>query len=141
MSVFHAFGHGWPCQLIYHPRKCCGFGLCDGEGCEHCWKAIRFLIPYLRVCGVSLYFFCPLQLLIDPLKYHLRIYTLDAALQHLMDKNLDRVGQWLFRKTQKCNERALKTSAELEECNVELEILRAQWELQVKAQMEPLPSK
>ncbi|KAG6823058.1 hypothetical protein H0H92_011554, partial [Tricholoma furcatifolium] len=32
ISVFHAFGHQWPCQLIYHPRKRTGFGLSDGEG-------------------------------------------------------------------------------------------------------------
>jgi len=33
ISVFHAYGHQWPCQIIYHPRKCSGFGLSDGEGC------------------------------------------------------------------------------------------------------------
>lgn len=26
ISVFHAYGHQWPCQVIYHPRKCLGFG-------------------------------------------------------------------------------------------------------------------
>ncbi|KDR74566.1 hypothetical protein GALMADRAFT_49841, partial [Galerina marginata CBS 339.88] len=31
ISVFHAYGHQWPCQIIYHPRKCEGFGLTDGE--------------------------------------------------------------------------------------------------------------
>lgn len=34
ISVFHAFGHQWPCQVVYHPRKRSGFGLTDGEGCE-----------------------------------------------------------------------------------------------------------
>lgn len=34
VSVFHAFGHQWACQLVYHPRKCVGFGLSDGKGCE-----------------------------------------------------------------------------------------------------------
>ncbi|KIN98925.1 hypothetical protein M404DRAFT_156394 [Pisolithus tinctorius Marx 270] len=34
ISVFHAYGHQWPCQLVYHPHKCVGFGLSDGEGCE-----------------------------------------------------------------------------------------------------------
>ncbi len=24
ISVFHAYGHQWPCQVIYHPRKCAG---------------------------------------------------------------------------------------------------------------------
>ena len=53
ISVFHALGHQWPCQIVYHPRKCRGFGLTDGEGCERFWSAIRKLIPSLRVSGVS----------------------------------------------------------------------------------------
>jgi Kyakuja-Dileera-Zisupton transposase/CxC1 like cysteine cluster associated with KDZ transposases len=53
VSVFHAYGHQWPCQVVYHPRKCKGFGLCDGEGCERFWSAISHLIPSLRVSGVS----------------------------------------------------------------------------------------
>jgi hypothetical protein len=52
LSIFHAYGHQWPCQLIYHPRKCVGFGLSDGEGCERFWSSIRRLIPNLRVSGV-----------------------------------------------------------------------------------------
>ncbi|KAF6743997.1 hypothetical protein DFP72DRAFT_858142 [Ephemerocybe angulata] len=32
ISIFHTYGHQWPCQLIYYPRKCAGFGLSDGEG-------------------------------------------------------------------------------------------------------------
>lgn len=52
ISVFHAFGHQWPCQVIYHPRKCKGFGFSDGEGCERFWHSISKLIAYLRVCGV-----------------------------------------------------------------------------------------
>ena len=54
ISVFHAFGHQWLCQLLYHPRKCIGFGLTDGEGCERFWSAIKKLIPVLRVSSVSI---------------------------------------------------------------------------------------
>jgi hypothetical protein len=53
ISVFHAYGHQWPCQVIYHPRKCSGFGLSDGEGCERFWNSIKLLIPSLRMAGVS----------------------------------------------------------------------------------------
>jgi len=53
ISIFHAYGHQWPCQLIYHPRKCLGFGLSDGEGCERLWSALKKLIPSLRVSGVN----------------------------------------------------------------------------------------
>lgn len=47
VSVFHAYGHQWACQIIYHPRKCDGFGLSDGEGCECLWSALKPLIPSL----------------------------------------------------------------------------------------------
>ncbi|EIN03318.1 hypothetical protein PUNSTDRAFT_32812, partial [Punctularia strigosozonata HHB-11173 SS5] len=51
ISVFHAFGHQWPCQIIYHPRKCACFGLSDGEGCERLWSALDHLVAGLRVSG------------------------------------------------------------------------------------------
>lgn len=53
VSVFHAYGHQWPCQLVYHPRKREGFGLTDGEGCERLWASLKKLIPWLRIVGVS----------------------------------------------------------------------------------------
>lgn len=52
VSVFHAYGHQWSCQVIYHPCKCNSFGLLDGEGCERFWSAIHKLIPILHVSGV-----------------------------------------------------------------------------------------
>lgn len=54
ISIFHAFGHQWPCQIMYHPRKVVGFGLTDGEGCERFWYSISGLIGCLRVSGVSI---------------------------------------------------------------------------------------
>ncbi|KAJ7821848.1 hypothetical protein B0H13DRAFT_2241700 [Mycena leptocephala] len=44
VSVLHAFGHHWVCQMLF-------FGLSDGEGCERFWHSISKLIGYLRVCG------------------------------------------------------------------------------------------
>lgn len=58
ISVFHAYGHAWACQCVYHPRKCEGFGLTDGEGCERFWHSISKLVAYLRVCGVRSPFVC-----------------------------------------------------------------------------------
>ncbi|KAF8868724.1 hypothetical protein CPB84DRAFT_1818988 [Gymnopilus junonius] len=55
------FGISWPCQIIYHPHKCPGFGLTDGEGCECFWSFIKSLIPSLHVSG-----------------YHTCIYTIDT---------------------------------------------------------------
>ncbi|KAF8835020.1 hypothetical protein BDN67DRAFT_913721, partial [Paxillus ammoniavirescens] len=53
VSIFHAYGHQWPCQIIYHPQKREGFGLSDGEGCERLWSMLKPLISPLRVSGVS----------------------------------------------------------------------------------------
>jgi hypothetical protein len=57
VSVFHAFGHEWACQLLYHPRKRVGFGYTNREGCERFWQSIRHLIPHLRISGVCLLVF------------------------------------------------------------------------------------
>lgn len=54
VAVFHAYGHQWPCQIVYHPRKREGFGLSDGEGCERLWSFLKPLIPSLRVSGVRI---------------------------------------------------------------------------------------
>ncbi|KAG2344778.1 hypothetical protein BDR05DRAFT_975323 [Suillus weaverae] len=45
VAVFHAYGHQWPCQIIYHPRKHKGFGLSDSKGCERLWSSLKQLIP------------------------------------------------------------------------------------------------
>ena len=54
ISVFHAYGHQWPCQLVYYPRKHRGFGLSDGKGYEQFWSQLKKLIPLLRVSGIRL---------------------------------------------------------------------------------------
>ncbi|KAF9514704.1 hypothetical protein BS47DRAFT_1372244 [Hydnum rufescens UP504] len=46
ISIFHAYGHQWACQLWYHPQKA-------AIGCEHFWSDLWKLIPGLRVTGVS----------------------------------------------------------------------------------------
>lgn len=53
VSVFHAFGHEWACQVIYHPLKCEGFGFSNGESAERFWHLISHVIAHLRISGVS----------------------------------------------------------------------------------------
>ncbi|RDB18910.1 hypothetical protein Hypma_014431 [Hypsizygus marmoreus] len=122
ISVFHAFGHQWACQIIYHPWKCKGFGLSDGEGCERFWHSISKLIPYLRVCG-----------------YHQRLYTLDNQVQHAHSEALDKLGHWLLRRTRHCNTKLITANERLRACGHTELYLRTQWNLQVKAQTKPLP--
>ena len=55
ISVFHTFGHQWPCQIVYHPCKREGFGLMDGEGCKRFWRSLKVLVPGLCVSGVCIF--------------------------------------------------------------------------------------
>ncbi|KZV85255.1 hypothetical protein EXIGLDRAFT_586427, partial [Exidia glandulosa HHB12029] len=81
VSVFHAYGHQWACQLVFHPRKRDGFGLTDGEGCERFWSALRGLIACLRVSG-----------------YHRRLYILDRQMEYVAAQNIYKMGKWLARR-------------------------------------------
>ncbi|KAF9070217.1 hypothetical protein BDP27DRAFT_1382877 [Rhodocollybia butyracea] len=115
VSIFHAFGHQWPCQIVYHPRKCLGYGLCDGEGAERLWHALSHLIAYGRVAG-----------------YYVRMYNLDCQFNFNNKENLFKLGTWLRRKTYEAEET-------LGECGFPEDVLRREWEAQVKAQTKPLP--
>ncbi|KIJ05044.1 hypothetical protein PAXINDRAFT_21677 [Paxillus involutus ATCC 200175] len=75
ISVFHAYGHQWPCQVVYHPQKRQGFGLSDGEGCEQLWSALKPLIGPLRVSG-----------------YHQHLFVLD--LQSRKQQVISRLGSY-----------------------------------------------
>jgi len=124
ISVFHAYGHQWPCQIIYHPHKCPGFGLSDGESCERFWSSIKLLIPSLRVSG-----------------YYNQIYTLDTQVKHLDQKSLLDLGNWLRRKwlaTMERKERAIAILGPLYEKSLTPDFLRGQWLQQVDEQTKPL---
>ena len=124
ISVFHAYGHQWPCQLIYHPRKCVGFRLTDGEGCERFWSSIKLLIPSLRVSG-----------------YYNRIYTLDNQIKRLDKKSLLEMGGWLrwkWIKTRERKEIQEKVLGGVWAAGVTEAHLREQWKLQVVEQTKPL---
>ncbi|KII83000.1 hypothetical protein PLICRDRAFT_76994, partial [Plicaturopsis crispa FD-325 SS-3] len=122
ISVFHAYGHQWACQVIYHPRKCVGFGLTDGEGCERFWSAIKKLIPVLRVSG-----------------YHQRLYVLDTQVKHLDDKSLHGLGGWLSRRWLHCQKKKEDAQVRLEGVDIADETLRREWEAQVEEQTRPAP--
>ncbi len=124
ISVFHAYGHQWPCQVIYHPRKCAGFGLTDGEGCERFWSSIKLLIPNLRVSG-----------------YFTRIYTLDTQIKHLDNKSTLNFGRWLQRKWMNMSARKLTASNILDQLaqqGITKDFLSIQWENQIAEQTKPL---
>ncbi|KAG6807078.1 hypothetical protein H0H92_008863, partial [Tricholoma furcatifolium] len=124
ISVFHAFGHQWPCQIVYHPRKREGFGLTDGEGCERFWHSISKLISYLRVCG-----------------YHQRLYTLDRQVDYTTNEIHESLGVWLKRRFRHMQAKKLQAEDALRMWRTNIEYLRGEWKAQIAAQTKPLPPK
>ncbi|KAJ7688715.1 hypothetical protein B0H17DRAFT_1202793 [Mycena rosella] len=111
VSVFHAFGREWACQLLYHPRKCKGFGFMNGEGCEHFWHSISHLIANLRICGI----------------------------EHADEASLTNLGEWIRRRHLHSMKKRADATEALAKCGKPFTLLRAQWALQVKTQTKPLP--
>ncbi|EIW74314.1 hypothetical protein CONPUDRAFT_18808, partial [Coniophora puteana RWD-64-598 SS2] len=122
VSVFHAYGHQWPCQLVYHPRKRQGFGLSDGEGCERLWSALKFLISVLRVSG-----------------FHQRLFVLDNQVRHLDARLLFKYGEWLHTKWSTCRQRMSKARGAVVVSRKTTADLHAAWLEQVQYQTRPLP--
>ncbi|KAI6111412.1 hypothetical protein F5141DRAFT_1188458 [Pisolithus sp. B1] len=98
ISVFHAFE---------------GFGLSDGEGCEHFWSSIKGLIPSLQVSG-----------------YHQHLFVIDFQVHHLDMKSLTGLGNWLLHHWNHCQEKKGAASKGLRRCGVDIPTLQAQWEAQ-----------
>src|SRR5260370_32482967 len=65
VSIFHAYGHQWACQLWYHPWKDDLWGLLDSEGCERLWSGLQHLVPGLHITGC-----------------HCHLFVLDMQLKH-----------------------------------------------------------
>ena len=48
VTVFHAFGHKFSCQVRYNPRYIEGFGMTDGEGMERFWLHLSGYVKLTR---------------------------------------------------------------------------------------------
>ncbi|KIJ30222.1 hypothetical protein M422DRAFT_187417, partial [Sphaerobolus stellatus SS14] len=122
VSVFHAFGHQWPCQVHYHPRKHTLFGLSDGEGCERFWSSIRKLIPCLRISG----------------RYRRR-WILNRQFAANKQDSLRLLGLWIKRKLKSCDKKEKLAKKILKTQGVDEEQLRREWADQVRLLYSPLP--
>lgn len=143
VAVFHAFGHDWACQLVYHPHKIVGFGFTNGEGCERFWHAISHLIAHLRISSVS---FLPLSLVgrtLDSLirQYHHRVYTLDTQVKHADEASLFKLAEWNHRRGLHSTAKRVEATEAFKDAGHSLELLRKQWADQVATQTKPLPRK
>ncbi|KAF9515416.1 hypothetical protein BS47DRAFT_1360995 [Hydnum rufescens UP504] len=74
VSIFHAYGHQWACQLWYHPQKAVMWGLPDGEGC-------------LRVAG-----------------HHHCLFILDHQAEHILETKHEGMGRWLCNRVHQADE-------------------------------------
>ncbi|KAG2101584.1 uncharacterized protein F5147DRAFT_746952 [Suillus discolor] len=120
--VFHAYGHQWPCQIIYHLRKRKGFGLSDGEGCERLWSSLKQLIPSLHISG-----------------FHQRLFVLDVQIRHLDTKSIQGYRHWLHRRWLHCQIKKNMALDGLLDLDVNEDILCAEWKAQIAHQTRPIP--
>jgi hypothetical protein len=69
------------------------------------------------------------------------MYNLDSQFDFNNEENLFKLGTWLRRKTHACEVKLQEAEEVLRECGFSEEVLRREWEAQVKAQTKPLPRK
>ncbi|KAG0698489.1 hypothetical protein DFH29DRAFT_983874 [Suillus ampliporus] len=111
VAVFHAYGHQWPCQIVYHPRKREGFGL-----------FLKPLIPSLHVSGFNQW-----------------LFVLNTQICHLDSKSLQGFGHWLYRRWIHCQPKKNGALDSLHDLHVDEDMLRVEWKAQVDHQMKPAP--
>ncbi|KAG1880686.1 hypothetical protein C8R48DRAFT_744865 [Suillus tomentosus] len=112
VAVFHAYGHQWPCQIIYHLRKREGFGLSDGEDCEQLWSSLKQLIQSC-VSG-----------------FHQCLFILDVQICHLDTKSIQGFGHWLRWRWVHCQIKKNMAVDSLLDLDIDKDVLR---QLQNKA--------
>ncbi|KAG2087443.1 uncharacterized protein F5147DRAFT_748525 [Suillus discolor] len=106
VAVFHAYGHQWPCQIVYHPRKREGFGF-----------FLKPLIPSLRVSGSNQ-----------------QLFVLNTQIRHLDSKSLQGFGHWLHRCWIHCQSKKNDALDRLHELELDENMLRVEWKAQVDHQ-------
>ncbi|KZS86524.1 hypothetical protein SISNIDRAFT_420781, partial [Sistotremastrum niveocremeum HHB9708] len=122
ISIFHAYGHHWACQLIYNPRKRDKFGLSNGEQCERIWSLLQRLISHGQLSG----------------PYH-RLYTINNQVMHIEDTSLPGLGEWIRRAYKTAYRKKKVAEKKLQSLPYTRQDIEAAWQEQVAAQTKPLP--
>ena len=118
-SAMHAYAHQWACQIVYNPRMRDGFGLTDGEGVERLWSRLRKLIGITRASA-----------------RRRRIWLIDRQASSIGLELRNDLGDWIRRRLTKGVEgHATKAKDALAECNVPMDELWSQWDLQKVSQL------
>lgn len=121
VSVFHAYGHQWSCQLWYHPRKSGKWGLRDGEGCERFWNELLRLVPGLRVTG-----------------FFRRLYIIDMQIEHIRRAKYPQLGAALHRRLVITHKRLVEAEAKLAPTGFSIPYLLDQFKQQRRYQSRPI---
>lgn len=69
------------------------------------------------------------------------MYNLDSQFNFNNEEGLYKLGHWLARKVLLSNQKKIEAEEVLQGCGFTEEVLRREWEAQVKAQTKPLPRK
>lgn len=69
------------------------------------------------------------------------MYNLDSQFNFNNEESLFKLGTWLRRKVCACDVKLKEAEKVLAECGFQEDVLRCEWEAQVKAQTKPLPRK
>ncbi|KAJ7850971.1 hypothetical protein B0H13DRAFT_2360391 [Mycena leptocephala] len=118
INGMHAYGHHWACQLVYSPRFHPGIGLADHEGVERFWSRIHKLIPLTRGQWNSR-----------------RIWMIDQYAGFMSAEGRASLGSWIHRQQRKnVTPKHRAAMRMLQECQVPVQELRAEWEAQKAAQ-------
>jgi hypothetical protein len=72
-------------------------------------------------------------------QYHQRLLAIDSQVNYLSQKSLRQLSVWLARKWRHCAERKTEASSMLSSSPHSIDVIEAQWNLQVQAQTTPLP--
>ncbi|KAF9512992.1 hypothetical protein BS47DRAFT_1393737 [Hydnum rufescens UP504] len=105
VSIFHAYGHQWACQLWYHPRKAELWGLSDGEGCERFWSEAPKVNPRSQGhWGV------------------LHGLTRHLIVEYIHEMKQAGMGKWLRDQVHRANERLNEALAVVDACPHQLDL-------------------
>lgn len=69
------------------------------------------------------------------------MYNLDSQFHFNSDEGVYKLGLWLCRKVLLCEEKLKEAEEILQACGLPYEVLRREWNSQIKSQTKPLPCK
>ncbi|KIK80791.1 hypothetical protein PAXRUDRAFT_36082 [Paxillus rubicundulus Ve08.2h10] len=119
MTVMHAYGHEWACQLVFNPHLAVGLGLLDGEGTERLWSCLIKLIGMKHSSSRQRH-----------------IWLIDRQVTAVSSEMHRDLGDWIKHQLQ-CGvcEQGRLAQNQIENCGVGVRELGQQWASQKESQL------